>query len=85
MYEDVGDASTVIRRIEDDTMYRHVINAQKSRTGTGGMATKFVAAGIAQRGSVDMYIAHGRAANVLDKALKKQIGTHFVARAGVDQ
>jgi len=51
-----------------------------SRMGTGGMRTKVEAARSAMRAGIDLVIAHGRAEDVILKAVKnEEIGTRFAA------
>jgi|SRR3989344_2503499 len=46
----------------------------------GGMKTKLHAAQICQDAGCNVIIAHGREKNVLQRSLKREIGTFFVAR-----
>lgn len=81
VYENVKDSSSLIREINNVDAYAHVVTGSVSDGGTGGMQTKFTAAGIACRYGVDVYISNGQARDVLRKTLSNDLGTRFVSRA----
>lgn len=63
----------------DDNL-RKLAGGAVSGLGTGGMATKLEAADIARRAGVEVIIASGHHANVIEKAVcKSDVGTHFTA------
>lgn len=76
---DPDDPDSVIREITDTQQYVASIRHTTSDGGTGGMASKFAAAQIAQRHGVEFYIAHGRKEDILERTLSKTTGTHFVS------
>lgn len=80
VYEDVNDKDSVISVIDDIDAYEHVVCSSTSTNGTGGMASKFAAAKIATENGVDVYIANGRNAHAIQRALDGEIGTHFPAK-----
>lgn len=80
VYADVNDTSSVISSIDDISRYSHFAKDTTKQNGTGGMVTKFSAARIANENGVDMWIANGRADNVIERTLSGEIGTHFLAR-----
>lgn len=77
VYADIEDAGSVIRRIDNIDEYAHLAGGTNGEYGTGGMITKFAAARIATASGVDMWIANGRAEQVIERALAGEIGTHF--------
>jgi glutamate 5-kinase len=77
VYEDITDKNSVISVIDDIDSYEHLAGASGSANGTGGMASKFQAAKIATENGVEMYIANGRTAWAIERALDGEIGTRF--------
>lgn len=77
VYEDINDERSIIKEI--DTIDAYINSARDSSTGlgTGGMITKFAAAKIIHDCGADMYIANGRTKNTIERAIRKEIGTHF--------
>lgn len=79
VYADVNDTNSIIRHIDDIDRYEHVAAGASNQNGTGGMTTKLAAARLVLPVGIDMWIANGRAENVIERALAGEIGTHFVA------
>ncbi len=77
VYEDVSDATTIIREISDISQYEHLAKESSSVHGKGGMKTKFDAAQIAMADGVEMWVANGKVDNAIQLALDGEIGTHF--------
>lgn len=77
VYADKGDESTVIGQIDDIQSLEHLAGGARSKNSVGGMATKFAAAKIATANGVEMWIAHGRSDNAIQRALDGDIGTRF--------
>ncbi|WP_394923930.1 glutamate 5-kinase [uncultured Robinsoniella sp.] len=72
-----------------DTLDEHLMNMGKdsssSNVGTGGMATKLVAAKIATSAGTDMVIANGEDFHVLHKIVQgRNHGTLFLAKSDAD-
>lgn len=80
VYRDRHDPSTVISEIDDIAAYSHLAAGTSQPHATGGMTTKFEAARIATKSGVDMYIAHGRTENAIQRVLNGEIGTRFPAK-----
>lgn len=80
VYSDIEDESSLIPVIEDIEAYEHVIVPAGSELSTGGMESKFKAAKIATASGVQMWVANGRAPDVIRKAIEGKTGTHFVAK-----
>jgi glutamate 5-kinase len=77
VYEDINDSSSVISEISELGKYEHLAGGSGSDHGKGGMKTKFEAAKIALDSGVEVWVANGRADNVIHRTLDGQIGTHF--------
>jgi glutamate 5-kinase len=77
VYADIHDKHSIIKQINDLATYENIAQNSSGGLGTGGMITKFAAAKIVHQCGVDMYIANGRTENVIQRALNKEIGTHF--------
>lgn len=69
----------VIPTIENIEKYTHVDNGTKSPNGTGGVSSKFAAAGTAALAGVETWYANGREENAIKRTLDGEIGTHFTA------
>lgn len=80
VYEDVNDKSSILSVIDDIDAYEHVACSSTSTNGSGGMASKFAAAKIATENGVDVYIANGRTAHAVQRAIDGEIGTRFPAK-----
>ena len=75
-----GDDKRVIPEVDaaDDSAARHV-TAEKTSTGTGGMATKLIAAAAAAKWGIATVVAGGRVPNVIGRVVAGEtIGTLFV-------
>jgi glutamate 5-kinase len=79
VYADVGEASSVISTIENITAHEHLAQGAINSSGTGGMITKFTAARIANENGIDMWIANGRVEDAIERTLKGELGTRFLA------
>lgn len=77
VYEDVNNEHTVIKEIDNIDTYMQSAQDSSGSLGTGGMITKFAAAKIIHDCGADMYIANGRTENTIERAICKEIGTHF--------
>lgn len=74
-----GDARRVISEVEaaDGSAARHV-TAEKTLTGTGGMATKLIAAATAAKWGIATVVAGGRLPDVIGRVIAgENIGTLF--------
>lgn len=54
------------------------LTASQSAHGTGGMASKLLASGIALKGGVQPFIAHARTENVISQVLSGESGTKLI-------
>jgi glutamate 5-kinase len=79
VYADINNEHSIIKQINDVDVHEHIAHNSSGNLGTGGMITKFAAAKIIRQSGADMYIANGRTNSVIQHALDKKIGTHFVA------
>lgn len=74
---DGGEVLDVIEEVNDATL--ELAEAQKSRFGSGGMASKLQAAGLVTRAGEAAVVANARTPDVLGKLLAgKRLGTVFV-------
>ena len=72
-----GRVVDVIERVDDET--RSLVQADRSRLGSGGMATKLAAAEMVTRAGEVAVIAHARMPKVLTRLLAgERVGTVFV-------
>ncbi len=64
----------------DEKLYDMAKSTSASNVGTGGMATKIMAASIATNSGVDMVIANGEDVNVIEQIINgENVGTLFLA------
>lgn len=77
VYKDVTDEQSIIKEIDNISAYQNSAQNSSGTLGTGGMITKFAAAKIIHQCGADMYIANGRTENGIERAINKEIGTHF--------
>lgn len=77
VYSEISNADSVIPKINDISTHEHLAEDTDPGNGTGGMKTKFDAARIATAAGVEMWIAHGREEDAIERTLKGEIGTHF--------
>lgn len=83
VYADVTQPSSRLPRIHDLELVAHMAGVADSHCGTGGMASKFTAAGIASQAGVETWVAHGRHNNVIAQTLAGRTGTHFALQTHV--
>lgn len=77
VFEDPADPDSVIPVISNLAEHRNLALPTKSEYGSGGMLSKFMAAEIAGRVGVEMWLANGNQKNAIRLALAGEIGTHF--------
>lgn len=77
VYQDINDPTSVIDVIDTIDKYSHLAGQSGTSSGTGGMATKFIAVTIAKTADVETFIGNGRADDGIARMLNRQIGTHF--------
>ena len=79
--------AVLLTRVEEITPeIESMTGGAGSKFGTGGMATKIMAARIATEAGIDMIIANGKEPNVLyDIVEGKPVGTRFVSREAKKQ
>lgn len=80
LYHDINDKDSLINVVDDLNQYQHLAGEAGTAGGTGGMRTKFAAADIACAAGINMWIANGRADNVIERAMAGETGTLFAAR-----
>jgi glutamate 5-kinase len=81
IYEDRHDPRSRIAVIENTDVYRHLAGESDSDLGSGGAASKIIAADIANAAGVDMWVFDPRSGSHRNQALRGQIGTYFPAHA----
>ncbi len=79
LYRDISAKDSLIGVVDDLSQYQHLAGEAGSDKGTGGMRTKFAAAKIAGEAGINMWIANGRADNVIERAMTGETGTLFAA------
>lgn len=77
VYADKDDPETLLPVIEDIEKMQKVAKGAQTKYGTGGMATKFLAAKIAHNAGVETWIGKGKQEQILSHLLDKKTGTHF--------
>jgi glutamate 5-kinase len=81
LYED-GDPKRIIPLVVDTADAEHNVQAEKSATGVGGMATKLQAAGMAAGWGVPTIVAGGSVPGVIGRVLAGEpLGTLFQPRS----
>ena len=78
VFADYNDATSRIATIDDVAVHAASISPLSSDGGSGGMASKFMAADIATEAGVDVYVANGRNPNAIADVFSGVSGTHFV-------
>ena len=76
---DQNDESTLLRKVTDISSVEKYAGLANNGHSRGGMMTKIKAAKVATTVGVEVYIADGRVNRAVEKALSRQIGTHFEA------
>jgi len=77
VYRNQDDPSTLIKKISNVDEYNDIAGDSNSANAKGGMKTKFLAAKIAKKAGVEMWIANGRTENAIQRAIDLEIGTYF--------
>lgn len=77
----VTDGKKTIKTVNDIAEVSHLVDDSQSGVSSGGMTSKLQAAGQLTVAGVNMWIAGGREENSIARAMRGEIGTHFVAKA----
>lgn len=72
-----NDDARLIRRVDDIHEVSCFVDERESLHGTGGMATKLLAAQIVNEAGVPMFLGNGREANVVERLIQGITGTGF--------
>jgi glutamate 5-kinase len=78
LYEDINNPSSLINEVRDLEAYAHLAGNSNGHEGTGGMLSKFMAAGVVMGSGINMYLANGREESAIQRSLDGEIGTRFI-------